>query len=221
MEAEFWLERWEKNQIGFHQQEVNRSLQKYWPTLGLPRGATVFVPLCGKSRDMLWLREQGYRVLGIELIQRAVRHFFAENAIEATVSEQAPFERWEADGLTVLCGDFFDLTAAQLEDVAAVYDRASLIAFQPQVRPRYVAKLAELLQPGVESLLITVSYPQQQMPGPPFAVSEQEVRTLYADKFAVELLRTQDILAKESRFRDRGVTRMEAHTFRTRRSAAK
>lgn len=221
MQPEFWLERWEKNEIRFHQQEANRSLQEYWPRLGRPSGATAFVPLCGKSLDMVWLRAQGYRVLGIELIQRAVRDFFAENGIKATVSKQPPFERWEADGLTVLCGDFFDLTAADLKHVTGVYDRASLIAFPPEARPRYVAKLGELLQPGVESLLITVSYPQQQMSGPPFAVTEQEVRKLYADKFAVEVLHTQDILAKESRFRERGLTRMEAHVFHARRLATK
>lgn len=219
MEMEFWLERWEKNQIGFHQQEVNRSLQKYWPTLGLPRGATVFVPLCGKSLDMTWLRAQGYRVFGIELIPRAVQDFFAENAIKAAVSEQAPFERWEADGLSIWRGDFFELTADDLKDVAAVYDRASLIAFPPEMRARYVAKLGELLQAGVRSLLITVEYPQQQMSGPPFAVAEQEVRELYADKFSVELLHSQDILAKEPRFRERGVTRMDARVFRLQRLA--
>lgn len=221
MQPEFWLERWEKNEIRFHQQEVNRSLQKYWPRLGLPRGATVLVPLCGKSLDMVWLRAQGYRVLGIELIQRAVRDFFAENGIDTTVSKQPPFERWEADGISIWCGDFFDLTAADVKDITGLYDRASLIAFPPEVRPRYVAKLGELLQPGVESLLITVSYPQQQMPGPPFAVSEDEVRKLYADKFAVEVLHTQDILAKEPRFRERGLTRMEAQAFRARRLDAK
>lgn len=217
MESTFWLERWAKNEIGFHQQEVNRALQKYWAGLGVPRGATVFVPLCGKSLDMLWLRAQGYRVLGVELAERPVQDFFAENDLNPRVSVRPPFERWEADGLSLWRGDFFALAAADLEDVAAVYDRASLIAFPPQMRARYVVKLGELLRPGVQILLITVSYPQHQMPGPPFAVPEQEVRELYADNFDVETLHTQDVLAKESRFRERGLTSMEAHVFRVRR----
>src|SRR5581483_5146601 len=86
MEPQFWLERWEKSEIGFHQQEINRALMSRWPALGLPRGATVFVPLCGKSRDMVWLRDQGHSVLGIEFIRIAVRDFFAENGMTPKIS---------------------------------------------------------------------------------------------------------------------------------------
>ncbi len=217
MEPQFWLERWEKSEIGFHQQEINRALQSRWPALGLPRGATVFVPLCGKSRDMVWLRDQGHSVLGIEFIRIAVRDFFAENGMTPKISPPPRFERWEANGITVLCGDFFDLTAEDLKEVRAIYDRASLIALPPVMRPRYVAKLDEIAPSGVPCLLITVSYPQEQMPGPPFAVTEQEVRTLYAGKFEVELLTTQDILSRDSGFRRRGLTQMVGQVYRLRK----
>jgi len=42
-------------------------LCQYWQELNLAHDSVVFVPLCGKSRDMLWLREQGHQVLGVEL----------------------------------------------------------------------------------------------------------------------------------------------------------
>ena len=72
MEHEFWHKRWEENQIAFHQPGPNPLLRRFWPRLGLPPAATVFVPLCGKSPDMLWLAEQSHRVLGIELSPIAV-----------------------------------------------------------------------------------------------------------------------------------------------------
>ena len=44
MEEGFWQARWQRNQIGFHRQEVNPGLEKYWPTLQVAQGSCVFVP---------------------------------------------------------------------------------------------------------------------------------------------------------------------------------
>ena len=73
MHPEFWLERWQQNQIGFHQARVNPYLQQFWPQLGIAQTGRVFVPLCGKSSDMLWLRAQGHEVVGVEFSELAVR----------------------------------------------------------------------------------------------------------------------------------------------------
>ena len=51
MQAEFWLERWEQNQIGFHEQEINSHLQKYWGKLNLPKKSKVFRWKSGKRSD--------------------------------------------------------------------------------------------------------------------------------------------------------------------------
>ena len=221
MKPDFWLERWQRSEIGFHQRDINTSLQAYWPRLGLPDASTVFVPLCGKSRDMLWLRAQGHAVLGIEFIDLAVRDFFAENGLTPTVSMTPPFERWEADGFTLLRGDFFDLTAAALQRVAGVYDRASLIALPPAMRKRYVAKLAEVLPRGAQTLLVTLSYPQGEMQGPPFAVTEEEVRKLYRGEFQVEHLATKDILSPNSPFRERGLTALAEQVYQVSREQSR
>ena len=62
---------WRTGQIAFHQSSVDRSLRRHWPTLGLSAGNRVFAPLCGKSLDLLWLRDQGLEVLGVELAAAA------------------------------------------------------------------------------------------------------------------------------------------------------
>ena len=76
MDKQFWLEKWQTNEIGFHQDEVNSYLENWWRSLQIKSGDTVFVPLCGKSRDMLWLLGQGYKVIGIEISPQAVESFF-------------------------------------------------------------------------------------------------------------------------------------------------
>lgn len=213
MNPEFWQERWQKNEIGFHQQEINAHLQDYWPRLSVAAGGQVFVPLCGKSRDLLWLRARGHTVLGVELSPIAVRDFFRENALTPRVSRQGALERCETDGLAVLCGDFFSLTAENLKGVVGVYDRASLIALPPDMRPRYAAHLAAILPKGVAILLVTMEYRQAEMNGPPFSVSEDEVRKLYEKHHDVTCLFTKDILTENPRFRERGLSGLSEKVY--------
>jgi thiopurine S-methyltransferase len=85
MDPDFWHQRWRDNEIGFHQGEPAPLLQKHWPAVAAPAGSRVFVPLAGKSVDMVWLASQGHRVLGVELSPLAVEQFFAEHALEPEV----------------------------------------------------------------------------------------------------------------------------------------
>ncbi len=216
MDSDFWLERWQNNEIGFHQAEVNLHLQEYWNRLQAPAGGTILVPLCGRTRDMLWLRAQGYRILGVELSPIAVRDFFAENRLAVQVTARPPFDRWESDGITLLRGDFFDLAEVDTSDVVAVYDRAALIALPHEMRADYVAKLVALLPPHAQMLLVVMEYPEAEMPGPPFPVAENEVRLLYEGRYEVEHLYTKDILDENPRFRARGLTRLVEKVFHLR-----
>jgi len=213
MKKDFWLERWEREEIGFHQNEINPYLRQYWHELHLPHNSEVFVPLCGKSRDLPWLRKQGHAVLGVELSAIAVQAFFRENGhIPHHVADEK-FERCEADGIRILCGDFFDLGKNDLAQVNAVYDRASLAALPPEMRERYVCHLLGILPPATQILLITVDYPQQEMAGPPFAVSADEVKALYRGHAEIRPLAQLDVLAQNPRFQKRGLSRLQENIF--------
>jgi len=214
MDPAFWHARWEAGQIGFHQPEIHVLLRQFWPQLQLPRAQRVFVPLCGKSLDMLWLLEQGQRVLGVEISPLAVAAFFRDNALQAEVQAAPPFQRWRLDELELWCGDYFDLRPEHLSGIGAVYDRASLIALPPEMRRRYADHLAALLAPGTPVLLITLEYPQAQMKGPPFSVTEAEVRALFGDAFAITLLEGKAILDQEPHFRAKGLTDLMEKAWR-------
>jgi thiopurine S-methyltransferase len=208
MNREFWQARWDEGRIGFHQDQINPYLQRYWPSLGVPPGATVFVPLCGKSKDMLWLRGQGHAVVGVEIVSRAVEDFFAENEIDADTYQQDNLTVWEGEGIKIFCGDFFELSPKDVAGVGAVYDRASLIALPPALRQRYAEHLRAILPGKMNKLLVTMDYPQSEMEGPPFAVTEQEVAALYQDYFKIEQVCSEDILAANPRFREQGLSRL-------------
>jgi thiopurine S-methyltransferase len=214
MEPSFWHERWERAEIGFHKQEINVHLQQFWHRLELQAGQRVFVPLCGKSLDLLWLAGEGHRVTGVEISPVAVAAFFDENGLQPRRWREGVFEMWEADEIRILLGDFFALESRHVADCAGVYDRASLIALPPAMRARYARHLDTILAPGIRVLLVTMEYDQAVLPGPPFAVGETEVRALYEPAHQVELLYVRDALSEESRWRDRGLTWLQEKVYR-------
>lgn len=186
MEHAFWHSRWEEGRIGFHQKEINEQLQAHWSALNLDVDTRVLVPLCGKSRDMLWLREQGCSVLGVELNQGACEAFFSENGAEAEVGESASCRAYRCDSIELLCGDMLALDATRFEEIGAVYDRAALVALPPEMRKAYAQMLCERLPAGVSMLVITMEFAGDQ--GPPFAIAEAEVRELYGERFDISRL---------------------------------
>lgn len=208
MQADFWHERWVLNQIGFHQDEVHPLLHKHWQQSATT--GKVFVPLCGKSLDMWWLRQQGHAVVGIDLSPLAVAAFFDEAGVTPSRSRHGALECWQASDITLYCGDFFALQPQDVADCRLIYDRAALIALPPEMRHDYVAHLHRLFPHGAHMLLITLDYPQAEMNGPPFAVSDDEIRRHYD---AAQILKNCDVLAENERFRQRGVSRLHENVY--------
>ncbi len=193
MNPEFWQQRWDAGQIGFHQSVPTTLLQKHWHALGVPAGANVFVPLAGKSLDMLWLAAQGHRVLGVELTQTAVVQFFAEHALNPQVHESRYGIHHVAGAIEIIRGNVFDLDAAALADCRGVFDRAAIIALPTPLRARYASELYSRLPQGCRGLIITLEYPQDEREGPPFSVPEAEVRALLQPQWTVDLLERRPI----------------------------
>ena len=214
MQPEFWHERWRTGQIGFHQSAVDRHLNRYWPELGLAAHSRVFVPLCGKSLDLQWLRGRGHSVVGVELSAAALESFCMEQGVPARRRTLDGFDVYEAAQLQLHRGDFFALTPEVLGSFSAIYDRAALISWTPELRAAYVAHVAALSRPGTQTLLIATEYPQAQMPGPPFSLDAKEIHRLYSGSHSIQELSREDILANEPRLRSRGVTQLHEVCYR-------
>jgi len=187
MEASFWLERWANNQIGWHEQDVNPLLSAHFAALQLPNDARVFVPLCGKTRDIAWLLQQGYRVAGIELSELAVQQLFDGLGIKPATASDGKLKRHAAEGIDIYTGDIFDLDAQQLGTIDATYDRAALVALPPDMRARYAPHLIALTH-NAPQLLISFDYDQNLYSGPPHSVQAPELWQLYGAQYQLELL---------------------------------
>jgi thiopurine S-methyltransferase len=222
MDLDFWRERWSRGETRFHQQQINPFLGYYYGEMGPPaenRSALrVFVPLCGKSSDLSWLAENGYDVVGVECSQLAVENFFSEQRIEFNKNSQGKHISYKTEKLEILLGDFFELQVERIGRITDIYDRASLIALPQAMRRQYVSKIAKLQSPGTRTLLITLSYPQSEMAGPPFSVNDEEVSQLYGDTFTIEKLAAKNIIEDEPRFRDRGLSSLTETAYKLTRN---
>lgn len=213
MDAEFWTSRWKSNEIGFHQKSVHDLLTKYWGQLGLSPGATVLVPLAGKSLDMVWLAEQGHDVFGIELSELAIDAFFAERGL-------VPAARPAYGGMlkfggpyTLFCGDFFAVPPEATSHIGAVYDRAALIALPEDDRAAYARQLIAMMPAKSKLLLVSLEYNAGQMSGPPFPVSRAEIESLYGTSGRLALLEEREVIATHPHFKAKGVTSLREAAY--------
>lgn len=220
MHADFWLERWREGRTGFHRDAPMPLLVQHWPTLALPAGSRVLVPLCGKTLDMPWLAAQGHRVLGVELSPLAVEQFFAEQGLTPTRHESALGVHHVAGAIEILQGDVFGLDAATLAGCDAVYDRAAIIALPAELRDRYAREVYGRLPAHCRGLMITLDYPQHEMAGPPFAVDAARLDTLFGAHWQLAELDRRDILAGEPKFQADGVSRLHTSVWQLRRKPA-
>jgi thiopurine S-methyltransferase len=206
MQDKDWLIRWQQDQIGFHDTEINSHLKRYISDSDLKSGDTIFLPLCGKSADITWLAEQGFRVVGVELSAVAIESYFSEQGLSYQQLESGPFIARISGNIRLLEGSFFDLKREDIGDCNLVYDRASLIALDESTRARYAQWMQSIMGDKADILLITLDYDQSEMNGPPFAVSTDEVTRHYGPAFQVDTMLQTEIVDESPRWRAKGLS---------------
>ena len=192
MDSSFWLQKWEKNEIGFHKSEANPMLVKYFGELSLLKGSRVFVPLCGKTLDIAWLLSEGYRVTGAELAEIAVEQLFDELGMKPKISRFGKTSLYSGKDIDIFVGNIFDVSGEILSSIDAIYDRAALVALPEAMRNRYTAHLKEITDKAPQ-LLVTFEYDQNLMEGPPFSISKEEVDRHYSDSYDLSLIVSTDV----------------------------
>ena len=192
MDTNFWLKRWEANDIRFHESKANPLLVTYFNALSIAKGSRVFVPLCGKTLDIGWLLSNGYRIAGAELSELAIQQLFAELGIKPEVTDIGEVKHYSTTDIDIFVGNVFDVTGKMLGTIDAIYDRAALVALPENLRIRYTKHLTDITG-GAPQLLITYAYDQKLMEGPPFSVSNEEVIRHYKDSYQLSPLASLEV----------------------------
>ncbi len=211
---QYWIERWEESQIGFHLPETHPGLLRWFSDSQVLEQSKVFVPLCGKSLDMIWLLQQGCQVIGVEVSQLAVDAFMQEQTLSPKKMLLPDFSLWRVDKLQIYCGDFFRLSANALSGVSDVYDRAALVALDKPLRQQYIEHLLTIIPENCNIFLITVDYDPSEMSGPPFAVPDTEVHEYFSSDFIINKLSEENVLAAHQHFADKGLSSLIERIYR-------
>lgn len=200
-----WHSYWERETPGFHEGRVNTYLQQYLPLYELSPPDSIFMPLCGKAVDMLWLSQQGFNVIGVELSAVAIESFFRESGLDYEKTPSDHFVIYKSPNITLYQGDLMDLKPPHLNACKLIYDRASIVAIEAFNRQSYRDHLLSICPARIPMLLVTLSYDQAIMQGPPFSVPEQEIRALYQSCYEVELLQASEQIEQRPRWREIGL----------------
>lgn len=209
-DPEFWHGKWASNRIGFHLEDVNPLLIEYWKKTNPNYEDKVLVPLCGKSEDLVWLASKHEDVQGVELSKIAVRAFFAEHFYTPMVTSiNGQHELYQFDELSIYAGDFF---TAPVQSADIIYDRAALVALPEEMRAEYALRLKSLLNPGGRILLVTLDYVQEEMAGPPFSVTEQEVNRLFGE-YKITKLNRDEADEHHPKIAQKGLTRFAEEVY--------
>ncbi|MCG8312402.1 MAG: thiopurine S-methyltransferase [Pseudomonadales bacterium] len=192
MEQDFWHQKWASKDIGFHEGRPNALLVKYFRHLKIPENGRIFLPLCGKTVDIDWLLSQGFRVVGAELSETAVNELFQRLQLQPTIIEHENIRQYQAANIDLFIGDIFDINAALLGPLDAIYDRAALVALPAVMRKQYSQHL-KIISDHATQLLITFTYDQATMAGPPFAVLASEVEALYSKNYSIKQLDSEPV----------------------------
>lgn len=188
-----WTARWREGRTGFHQEEVNAHLSAHWDATTGTRAGRVLVPLCGMSHDLVWLRDRGHHVVGFELSGLAISQFFSAIGVQPEIRTHGSFTVHRAERIELWEGDFFAITPDDLPAMDSWYDRAAIVALEPHLRRRYIETVGSLLSPSARGLVLTFAYPQHEMDGPPFSVSESDLRAVCDGQFNVQTLDCVDL----------------------------
>lgn len=205
MEISYWQSRWQNNKTGWHMDEVFPLLKTFWPRLQIKPGTSVLVPLCGKSLDLDWLAAQGHHVIGVDVSKKAINEVMDRLEATFTESTKGNLTCYTSDTMTLWWGDFMKLRRAWLPDIAAIYDKAALIALPPEQRSHYASHLQKLVEPETPMLLNCFEYKQEEMSGPPFAVFYKELQQLYGNRYHIKQLHERSLLNELSNFKRRGL----------------
>ena len=198
----FWTDVWNEGQIRFHQKSYNPQMVEFFKDIDLSN-KSVFIPLAGKSLDILFFKEKGAQVFAVEFVESAIIDFFKENNLSFKKINNTYF----ADNITFYHQDFFEHRSNTSYDV--IYDRASQVVFDKKQRPNYYAHLQKFLHDDTILLIFSVDHSGPDTYGPPFKITEEEIKKHYA-KVGIELYLFQSRSAPASdKAKEHGINEIE------------
>nr|XP_005159845.1 thiopurine S-methyltransferase isoform X1 [Danio rerio] len=191
-----WENCWQEGRISFHRSDVHNLLKANVDKLICGRREVrFFFPLCGKAVDMKWLADMGHTVVGVDISEKGIKEFFQEQNLEYNEEAVADIPGAKlfksTDGkISIYQCDLYKFSSAVAGHFGGIWDRGALVAINPCDRQKYASLLVSLMSSDCRYLLDTLEYNPELYKGPPFFVSEDDIKTVFGGSCNIDLLQS-------------------------------
>lgn len=186
-----WKNRWVVRNIGFHQSQHDGLLDAKEDEMFGGKTKSIFMPLCGKTFDIVWMYKKGHTVCGVEIAEQAIKEFFDENEIDfdvETVENIGKLYKSKDGLLRLYVADLFDMSRELCGQYDLIWDRRSLVAINLIDHEKYRDLVLSMMKDDGTYYLSTVEYDPAVWPGPPHTISDKVVKDIYGNYCTIELL---------------------------------
>ena len=171
LDEKFWSEKYISGQIGWDIGYVSTPLKEYIDQLN-DKNLKILIPGGGNSYEAEYLFNKGFANVSVidissiplENLSKRVPSFPKENLVHH---------------------NFFELE----ETYDLILEQTFFCAQDPKLREKYVSKMHQLLKPKGKLVGVLFNIPLND-DKPPFGGSEEEYRSLFAEKFKIEKMET-------------------------------
>ena len=164
----YWEERYQKGEAGWDAGSITTPLKDYIDQL-IDKNLKILIPGAGNGYEFDYLIENGFQNVYVIDI--------AETPIQNIKIRKPEFASH------LIHSDFFDLDMT----FDLILEQTFFCALPPKMRPKYVKKMASLLNPNGKLMGLLFDFPLTTE-GPPFGGSKPEYLNLFSDKFNIKIL---------------------------------
>lgn len=178
-DAAFWAELYRTGDTGWDQGGPSPALVDFLkndlgPGRAVPfRSGRALVPGCGHGHDARALAADGFEVIGLDVVKKAVKE--AARTADADGLKNIRFEQ----------ADFLNLPTRLRGPYDLIFENTFFCAIDPAHRDRYVETATSLLKPG--GFLLGVFYNIRPETGPPFGATRDELIDRFSPRFSLVL----------------------------------
>ncbi len=162
----YWQNRYDEQQTGWDVGEITTPLKEYFDQLA-SKNLKILIPGAGNGYEVEYLFNNGFKdVTVIDLAEKPLENLLGRNP-------QFPKNN-------LICGDFFEHSG----QYDLIVEQTFFCALDPSLRPRYAAKMAELLKPGGK--LVGLLFNTEFTGGPPFGGNRAEYLEYFKPFFEIK-----------------------------------
>ena len=164
LNAKFWEQKYQSNKTGWDLGEVSPPIKEYIDQL-TNKNLKILIPGGGNSYEAEYLFQKGFQnVFVVDVSRTALENF--KNRVPNFPSSN------------LLNNDFFELQ----QDFDLIIEQTFFCAIDPILRPKYTAKIHEILRPKGKLVGLLFSVPLNE-DHPPFGGSKEEYQSYFIPKF--------------------------------------